>query len=299
MIINIKTYTMETPLLLEKILAAKSLQDILDINNLDKEFDLLIKQIHPDRCSLPKAHEATCKLNELRNVFKKGKVYGDDVGEYRTNGFTIHFSGDIALLKKSLDMYRQLKSRKDTASLHFHTYLPEHMEIKGNILYATLSHRAIPLSQLQLPQEHVNWILSRMLECVAWFAQIGYVHAGLTPESVFVVPETHGIIIPSFYHMTPLGRPLKTISGRYQHWYPASTFDKKIAQELIDIELAKKVAIYLSGDPSGSGVRLKKTHHPQFVDFVVRQHDNSFTAFTKYRALLDKYFEKKFYPLNV
>jgi hypothetical protein len=63
--------------------------------------------------------------------------------------------------------------------------------------------------------------------------------------------KTHGIIIPSFYHMTPLGRPLKTISGRYQHWYPASTFDKKIAQELIDIELAKKVAIYLSGDPSG------------------------------------------------
>lgn len=290
---------MNTQLLIQKILGATTLQDVLDVSKLDQEFDQVIKQIHPDKCTLPNAHEATCKLNELRTLFKKGKVYVDDVGEYRTNGFFVEFSGDPSFLKRSLDMYTQLKSRTDSSSLHFHRYLPEYMEIKGDILSVKLSQRSIPLSQLQLPQEHVNWILSRILECVAWFAQIGYVHAGLHPESVFVVPETHGIIVTSFYHMVPVGKPLKTISGKYQHWYPASTFDTKIAQEIIDIELAKKIAIYLSGDPSGSGIRLKKTHHPEFLDFVICQHDEAFAAFKEYRNLIDTCFEKKFYPLNI
>lgn len=290
---------MESYLLIEKILVAKSLQDILNIANLKSEFDRLMKQIHPDKCSLPKAHEAACKLNELRDLFEKGKVYTDDVGEFRTNGYSIDFMGNVDLLKQSFKMYTILKKMSDASSLHFHRYLPDAMEFKGNTLHVSLIQRAIPLSNLQLPQEHANWILSRMFESIAWFAQIGYVHAGFTPESIFVVPETHGIIITSFYHMVPSDFPLKTISGKYQHWYPPATFTEKRSQSSIDLELAKKVVISLLGDPSGSGIRLKKTHHPEFVDFVIQQHDDAFTTFKQYRALLDKYFEKKFYPLNV
>ena len=290
---------METQLLVQKILSAVALQDIVDIAHHKSDFDRLMKQIHPDRCTLPKAHEAACKLNQLRDLFEKGKVYVDDVGEFRTTGYVIDCTGDKKLLTQSLTMYKKLKGLTDSSSLHFHRYLPDSMEMKGDLLHVKLSHRAVPLLHLQLPQEHVNWILSRMLECIAWFSQIGYVHAGFIPENIFVVPETHGIIITSFYHMTPIDSPLKTVSARYQHWYPPAIFTDKIAQALIDIELAKKIAISLLGDPSGSGVRLRKTHHAEFVDFVIRQHDDAFIAFKQYRALLDRCFEKKFYVLNV
>ena len=290
---------METKSLIENILNAKKLEDILDVSKLKSEFDVIIKRIHPDRCPLAQAHEATSKLISLKNMFEKGKIYADDIGQYRTNGYFVEQSGDKDFLKKSLANYTKLMSRKDKSSLSFHRYLPESMEMKGDVLRITFAHRALPLSSLQLPQEHVNWVLSRILECTAWLHEIGYVHAGITPESIFVVPETHGILITSFYHMTEIDRPLTTISAKYKHWYPASTFDTKKASPLIDIELAKKVAIGLLGDVSGSGVRLKKTHNKEFIDFVIRQHDTAYDTLKQYRELVNKLFEKKFYPLDI
>lgn len=290
---------METKDLIDKILKAKKIQDILDTTNLKSEFDRLMKQIHPDLCPLPGTHDATCKLNTLREVFEKGIIYTDDIGQFRSNGYFAEYSGDKDLLNLSLYNYRKLKSLKDKSSLNFHRYLPDSMEMKGDVLLINFTHRAVPLHGLQLPQEHANWILSRMLEYIAWMTSIGYVHAGLTPESVFVVPETHGIIVTSFYHMTGIDRPLTTVSGKYKHWYPACTFSKKKAISRIDLELAKKTAIVLLGDPSGSGIRLKKTHNKEFIDFVIRQHDAAYDTFKQYRALLDRLFEKKFYPLDI
>lgn len=290
---------MEAKTAIAAILKAKKIEDILDVSNVKSEFDRLIKLVHPDRCSLPQAHDASSKLITLRDAFEKGTRYTDDIGQYYTNGYFADFSGDKVFLTKSLANYKRLKSLKDSTSLHFHRYLPEDMEMRGDVIHSTFTHRAVPLYSLQLPQEHVNWILSRMLECIAWFSQIGYVHTGIIPESIFIVPETHGIIFTSFYHMTEIDRPLTTISAKYKHWYPASTFDDKKAVPLIDIELAKKIAIGLMGDPSGSGVRLKKTHNKDFVDFVIRQHEDAYDTFKQYRALLDKLFEKKFYPLNI
>ena len=290
---------MEAKIAIKNILKAKKIEDILDTSNIKSEFDALIKLVHPDLCSLPQAHDASSKLITLREAFEKGIVYTDDIGQYSTNGYFADFTGEMDFLKKSFQNYSHLISFKDPSSLNFRRYLPETMEMKGNVLHLTFTHRAVPLYSLQLPQEHVNWILSRLLECIAWFSQIGYVHAGITPESVFVVPETHGIIFTSFYHMTEIDRRLTSISAKYRHWYPASTFDDKIALPLIDIELAKKIAIGLMGDPSGSGVRLKKTHNKQFVDFVIRQHEDAYDTFKQYRALLDKLFEKKFYPLDI
>jgi hypothetical protein len=290
---------MEAKAAIVAILKAKKIEDILDISNVKSEFDRLIKLVHPDRCSLPQAHDASSKLITLRDVFEKGRAYTDDIGQYHTNGYFADFSGEKDFLTRSLANYKRLKFLKDPTSKHFQRYLPEDMEMRGDILHLTFAQRAVPLCALQLPQEHVNWILSRMLEYIAWFSQMGYVHAGITPESIFVVPETHGIIFTSFYHMTEIDRSLTTISAKYKHWYPSCTFDDKKAVPLIDIELAKKIAISLLGDPSGSGVRLKKTHNKEFIDFVIRQHEDAYDTFKQYRALLDRLFEKKFYPLDI
>jgi hypothetical protein len=138
-----------------------------------------------------------------------------------------------------------------------------------------------------------------MLEFSAWLHQSGFSHNGINPESIFIVPETHGIICVSFYHLTKLHSGLSTISAKYRTFYPANVFDNKIAASNIDIELSKRTAIYVLGDKSGNGIMLKKTHNEDFMDFVIKQHYHSYPAFKEYRDLLSKNFPKKFYLLNL
>ena len=113
---------MEAKAAIAAILKAKKIEDILDISNVKSEFDRLIKLVHPDRCSLPQAHDASSKLITLRDAFEKGTRYTDDIGQYHTNGYFAEFSGDKDFLKRSLANYKHLKSLKDTTSLHFHRY---------------------------------------------------------------------------------------------------------------------------------------------------------------------------------
>lgn len=67
----------------------------------------------------------------------------------------------------------------------------------------------------------------------------------------------------------------------------------------IDLELAKKTVIYLLGDPSGSGIRLRKTHHSTFIDFVISQSINPMDTYQQYRTLLKSNFNNVFHILNL
>jgi hypothetical protein len=124
---------------------------------------------------------------------------------------------------------------------------------------------------------------------------------GMNPTTVFVVPETHGIIITSFYHMSQLDKKANTISARYKTWYPTKLFTEKIATPDIDLELCKKIALYLLGDRSAAGTKLKrdKDVNHEVLTFLLTKHQNEIDDYTKYREILEKNFEKKFYPLNL
>ncbi|MGB0523879.1 MAG: hypothetical protein ACPGJS_13010 [Flammeovirgaceae bacterium] len=286
----------------EKLIAdiqqANKLQDLLDISRLKEEFKQIMKLIHPDLCGHPAAHEAVAKLNELKTNYELGKQYYNESGEFRTNGEFLIYHGKEALLQRSWRNYQTLMALTDEASQHFKKYLPKAMKFEEGKLHVQLHERAIPLSGKSLPQHHVLWVLSRMLEFSGWLAQVGYVHAGINPESVFVVPETHGIVVTSFYHLTLKNTKLNTLNAKYRNWYPPKIFKEKRAVPVIDLELCKKTAIYLMGDPSGSGIRLKKTHHHEFIDFVIAQDHEPFEAYQKYRAMLKRNFKSKFHQLD-
>lgn len=286
----------DTAELIQRIKKANKLSDVLDVNHFKVEFTALIKKIHPDVCKEDGAGEATAKLNKLKAEFTDGIIYTDDAGEFKSNGYFIDFMGDEKLLKQSLANYKILKAIKDD---HFHKYMPSNMENIDGMLHIKLDARAIPLVDLNLPQEHVNWILSRILEFSTWLSQSGYVHCGINPASIFIVPETHGIQVCSFYHMTKSDGRVNTISGRYQNWYPPALFATKKATSTIDLELAKKTAIYLLGDKSGSGIKLKKTHNEHFMDFVIAQHYEAFETYDTYRKMLKANFPTKFHILNI
>lgn len=290
--------------LINKVLASKKPSDIFP-DDWKKEYFRFSKMIHPDACKHPKASDAMARINHYKDLIENGTLYTDEAGDFHVFEKKIVYKitdANRTILRWSYENYRKLKSKTDAASLNFHRYLPEDMVMDSDKLTIILKDRAVPLTNNQLEQIHVNWIFSRMFEFCLWMGQIGMVHMGLNPTTVFVAPETHGIIIISFYHMCPVNKKAETISAKYKTWYPTTLFSKKIATSDIDLELCKKIAIYLLGDRSAAGTKLKldkKNISQEVLMFLLTKHENNVNNYKKYRDLLAKHFERKFYPLSL
>ena len=294
---------MAATVIIEKLLKSKSVVDAFyDVNDYKQTYKNYIRLIHPDICNLPNAKEATEILNRFRDELESGKKHNDDAGIVTYYLKTVEIVGDKNLLKKSFDNYNLLMSLKDDASNHFKKYLPVSAKMPSeNELVFTLSFRAVPLSSLGVvEQKHANWMLSRMFEFTGWMNQIAYSHAGINPDSIYIMPENHGMVCISFYHLTKLSGPVKTVSAKYKNFYPPQLFNNKKADSNIDIELSKKTAVYLLGDKSGSGVVLRKTHENEIIDFLQKQNYDTAENYSEYRSLLKKHFDtKEFHILNV
>lgn len=284
--------------LIQKINNSHGIGELFGRENWKKAYRLAMMQLHPDKTNRADAIAALYKLNKMRAAYEKGYQFQDDAGEMQTTNHSVVFQGSHLLLNQSLVNYKRLTVLRNRAALHFHSYLPETM-IAEDGLKANWPVAAFSLSGRKFPQRHVQWILSRLLEFGAWLAQEGYVHAGLHPESIWVVPKTHGIIIGSFYHLKRRGAKLETVSGKYKNWYPTDVFTYKKAYSGIDVEMIKRTAVYLLGDQSGAGVKLKKTVTPALLDFLLSEHQDVFQCYDEYRKLLKRNFKNEFHSMNI
>ena len=292
---------MDTNDLITKILKATKIEDIINPSNMVKEYKDVLKLIHPDICKHAQANVATAVLNELKTKYTGGTKYTDESGDYTTNGYESRYVGNYDLLKISFDNYNYLMSLKDDTAKNFQKYLPKSMSWDNKTLIVKYNFRSVPLSGHKLPQIHVNWIASRMLEFSIWMQQMGYVFGGFNPETVFVMPENHGIQLSALYLMSKLGQKAKGYSEKYKNWYPPQLFTDKIATSSIDTLLSLKTSIYVLGDTSGTGTKLKrdKDVHPEMLDFFISHHEDSIETFKKYRDVLGRNFKKEFHPLDI
>lgn len=283
---------MEINELVKKILSAKSIKEFVDVTDYASSWKNVLKQIHPDKYKGPDADKVSSKFNELKNLWENGWVFDDDSGDVRIKEQVITFEGDPDLIKKSVENYTRIYRM---ANDNFKKYLPN--QFSGNVM--TLDANYLSLKDVNLPEEHCRWILSRLLEFSGYMESIGYVHVGLTPDSFLVNPETHGIKVISFYHMKPINSKLETVSAKFQRMYPSATFDKKISESKIDVELAKRTTCFILGDNSGSGVKLKKTTSDAFIQFLLKTNNNSIDAFIEWKSLIKANYESKFYKLEL
>ncbi len=290
---------MTTKETISKILSSNNYAELFeDLTQWQDTYKKFVKLIHPDICKEKGAVEASMKLGQFKTEIEKGLKHIDDAGTITYFFDHCVIKGDADLIKLSVNNYNYLMKLKDPASINFHKYLPESLKVvSGTEIIFNFKQRCVPLSVIgTMEHKHVNWVLSRMLELTGWFNQIGYSHAGLNPDSIYCVPETHGIICISFYHMAKLGTKLKTVSGKYQNLYPSQVFTKKIADPNIDIDLCKKTAIYLLGDKSGSGTKLRKTTLPEdVINYLQKQQSIPLEAYEQHRKLLKKHFDTKIF----
>jgi hypothetical protein len=291
---------MNTSQVIDKINQSVKIEDVIDVLDFKNSFHSIMKEIHPDTCTLPGAAEAATKLNLYKDYFENGKEYRDDASIIRTNGYWADFKSDMPNINWSIENYRHFKSLSGSHHENFKKYIPKEGKLLADGKFRfEFENRSIPVSGLTLPQEHVNWIFNRLLEYCAYLSENRFVHCGLNPESVFIIPELHGIQICSFYHLTRQGDKIKTISGRYKHWYPNDVFSSKKATSLIDIECAKRIACYLMGSPSGNAVQLRKTHNEKFINFLLESHTNAHETYHAFRKFREKNFKKEFHILSL
>lgn len=254
----------------------------------------MLKAVHPDKCKHPHAQEATNRLLEMFRHFTSGTTFTDDSGDFLTNDHWVLFQGDKQVVAHAKQNQLEVASG---ATEHLKRYMPYCWDSDYSFL---LSKRAIPLVNLTLPQDHVNWIISRLLEfCMLLHRHAGRAHLGLTPAQVMLVPETHGIAVAGFYHTCGLNDRVSTISAAYRHWYPGQLLRNKKATENADLEMVKRMGAYLLGDRSGLGTTLRKTHHREFIDFLLSSDDDSLACYEKYREMLDRNFPSQFIHLNI
>ncbi len=257
-------------------------------------FREMLKAVHPDKCRHPQAQEATNHLLALHRHFTNGSAFTDDSGNFLTNDHWVRYQGEPQAIA-----HAKLNQQAVAAGApeHFRRYMPYTWDSQCSLL---LSQRAIPLINLTLPQDHVNWVVSRLLEfCMLLHRHTGRVHLGLTPAQVMLVPDTHGIAVAGFYHTTTINGRVSTISAAYRHWYPGQMLRDKKAVEHADLEMVKRIGAYLLGDRSGLGTSLRRTHHPEFIEFLLSSDDDSVACYEKYREMLDRNFPSQFIHLNI
>ncbi|MDR2951072.1 MAG: hypothetical protein LBV71_17940 [Prevotella sp.] len=274
------------------------------------DYKILAKNLHPDVNKDKDAVLAFTHLNNLKTDFERGYEFRDESGIFRSNYLVHRWEGDVDLLKKSKVNYDKIiflaKSNFNAQSFsHFMQYIPSNLDFEGNQLVYKSGYKCIPLNKAigLLPEneknKHVNWIFSRLIEFVSMLESLEVTHAGINPDSVFIIPEIHGIKVTSFYHICT--DKVKTINGKYKNYYPPYMFDTKQAGSYIDISLAKKTAICALGDVSGSGVRLRSDANvnQNVLNYLMLSETDAFHSMRTWRETLDKNFIKEFVQLSI
>jgi len=301
--------------MIDQILNAKHILQICNPKTFKDDFKVLMGKYHPDKLrGDSRANEVMSKLNSLKDEYVKGLSFTDDAGNYKSNGYVHTWTGDATFRAKSGDNWRKLeillrKKYKDDALKHFYKYLPDvFSETKDESKCDTTPVRYIPLSRVnnlltgvENKEKHINWIFSRMVEICSILDSLSMNNLGINPDSIFIDPGFHSAKIMTFYHQTSYGDKIKTISGRWSTFYPSDVISKRISRPGMDVTLAKKTAIYLLGDKSGSGVslRMNKNVNRAVLEYLMTPEKDGRIAHEKWRKVLKDNFKSEFLILNI
>ena len=88
------------------------------------------------------------------------------------------------------------------------------------------------------------WMLRRLLSILGAVHRAGVVHAAVTPASVLIHPEEHGLVLADWEYAVPAGTPPRIVNHDWRRIYPPELAERRHGAEA-DIYTAAQTMLYL------------------------------------------------------
>ncbi|MCR4795799.1 MAG: J domain-containing protein [Ruminococcus sp.] len=275
------------------ILKCKCCKDIFpeDISLAQPLYMALMLKYHPDKCSDPRAAEASAVINELYGKLKKAHTFkemlfrcGSRAIEIKylmslTQEYGMEYIGErnvYFLIRNELaDCYIDSEAKTD---LFFREYLPQQILAQAEVFLPLVTHifntdegllietckrsGELPLSRIlafyggRPDSRHAAWIISRLLGICCYAETRGIVWNCLAEENLFIDPAEHTVRVGGgwWFAAREGSRMTGVQSGVYESLSSLTKTDG-IAQHITDLECVKAVARRILPDDAPDAVK--------------------------------------------
>ena len=251
----------------------------------------LMLKYHPDKCSDPRASEASAVINELYGKLKKAHSYQEKIFRCGSRAVGIKYLMSMPqeygmeyigernvyfLIKDELaDCFTQSEAQSD---LFFREYLPQQilaqaevflplvtkvMDTDEGLLIETCKRaEELPLSKIldfyggHLDSRHSAWIISRLLGICCYASIRGIVWNCLAEENLFIDPAEHTVRVGGgwWFAAREDGRMTGVQSSVYAS-LSSLTKTNGTAQYITDLECVKAIARRILPDDAPAAVK--------------------------------------------
>jgi len=102
-----------------------------------------------------------------------------------------------------------------------------------------------------IPPRASIWVWRRMLEILSFIHNSGMVHGGVLPSNLLIQENEHGVRFVGYSAAGPFGDKLRTISPRYESFYPKSARTGSALTPQLDLVMsARCIVALLGGNPA-------------------------------------------------
>ena len=278
---------------ISEILSCKCCGDIFpeDMSLAQPLYMALMLKYHPDKCSDPRAPEASAVINELYGKLKKPVTFREKllycgrhaVGikyimelpqEYGTE-FVSDRNAYFLIDKDYADCFNESEARSD---LFFREYLPQQVLAQAEaflpvvssvirtdegILVETCKRTGeLPLSKIAdfyggtIDSRHTAWIISRLLGICCYAEARGIVWNCLAEENLFIDPAEHTVRVGGgWWFAATEGCKMTGVQSVIFDRLPTQTKTDGIARHITDPESVKALAMRLLPDDAPEAVK--------------------------------------------
>ena len=311
------------------ILKCKCCCDIFpeDINLAQPLYMALMLKYHPDKCSDPRAAEASAVINELYSKLKRSYTYKEKLFRSGSHAIEIRYLMDIKqeygaeyigdrkvflfISDDFTDCFINSEARSD---LFFKEYLPQQILAQAEVFLPLVSRifniddgllietckRAgeLPLSKIvdfyggSLDDRHAAWIISRLLGICCYAEAKGIVWNCLTEENLLIDPAEHTVRVGGgWWFAANEGSKMTGVQSSVYDSFSSLTKTDGIARHINDLESVKAIARRLLSDEAPSAIR-------DYAESICSS--SAFEEMEKWEeAIIKGYGERKFTHMNV
>lgn len=278
-----------------------------DEREVKKRFSQLAMKWHPDHSDDPMAGPVLQKLMELKTVALKGgaanpaletllktadgktfrlrylKETLTEAGRTLIGTKTVSFIhapgfGDIGQEEKS--RAENLRFANDKMRKQMEILLPrmsrsETLADSGHVTVMRRPGGSILLRDLinhhggSIPQKHVAWIVSGMMNIVCYLEWAGLVHGAISPETLMIQPQRHSVhLLGGWGFATRIGTRPTALPGRTTELFPRIAVKGQTAAPEIDMTLVRGVALDCLGKTHGGQLLTERTVPKAFADWI-------------------------------